>query len=51
MGYRCIGIDVSAKYLDMARGRVERALLEREHGEEGADAVEAGQMVMPLEGV
>ena len=48
-GRTFIGIDISVKYLQMARGRVERALLEREHGEEGADAVEAGQTVMPLD--
>ncbi|KKN15061.1 hypothetical protein LCGC14_0989940 [marine sediment metagenome] len=45
-GFRCIGIDNNAEYLATAQERVERANLEREHGPEGADAVEDGQGVL-----
>jgi site-specific DNA-methyltransferase (adenine-specific) len=43
-GFHCIGIDNNAEYLKTARDRVDRAILEREHGGKvQADAVEAGQ--------
>ncbi len=45
-GFRCIGIDNNAEYLATAQERVERANLEREHGSEGADAIEGGQGVL-----
>ena len=45
-GFRCIGIDNNAEYLATAQQRVERAIVEREHGKDGADAIEAGQLTL-----
>lgn len=45
-GFRCVGIDNNAEYITIAQERVERAILVREHGSDGAAAIEDGQGVL-----
>lgn len=43
MGLRAIGIEISSAYNSAAQERIERAILERQHGAADADLIEAGQ--------